>query len=134
MDSPTHRDTVPTQPSQQLTHDLHALFLNLDPDLWIILLEIAVFDANSGQDFGEAYLPILKVFPEINSVPILKEWREQKVSDIQYRSEEVEFDPWIVGCSDEQYFEQYADFYIMHKTLIIGIAELSAKTKRKFGH
>ena len=54
------------------TLDPHSLFLNLDPELWIIILEIITFEANSSDEFSDIYIPILMVFPELNSVPRLK--------------------------------------------------------------
>ena len=112
------------------TLDPHSLFLNLDPELWIIILEIITFEANSSDEFSDIYIPILMVFPELNSVPRLKKWRVNKADEIITRTEEYEPDYWIVACTPEQYYEDWAKLLIQTKNLVSDVADLSTQVKK----
>ena len=112
--------------------DMCGLFQNLEPRLWILILEMLMFHADSSEEFDDIYTPILMTFPEMNSVPKLKTWRVNKVDEIIVRTDEYVYDYWVVGCTTEQYYEDYAKDMIMLKNLSYEVAELSRKAKRKF--
>ena len=132
MDAPPLNDRNLTNASVHSQTDIYGLFQNLEPRLWILILEMLMFHADSSKEFDDIYIPILMTFPEMNSVPRLKSWRVNKVDEIIVRTDEYEEEYWVVACTTEQYYEDYAKDQIMLKNLRYKVAELSRKAKRKF--
>lgn len=131
MDRPTERRENPAEARGSPRLDRYSLFLNLDPALWIVILEILMYKANASVEFNDIYIPILMVFPELNSVPCIKEWRVNKVDEIIVRNEEYEPDYWVVGCTAEQYYEDWAKLLIQTKNLVTDVAELTTLVKKR---